>query len=356
MASIPAATPAVAPYRLTELAHGGGCGCKLAPAVLREILAQSPAAGPFAELMVGAETSDDAAVWRLNDSQALVATTDFFMPVVDDPFAFGQIAATNALSDVYAMGGRPILALAILGMPVDRIAVADVRQILAGGAAACAGAGVPVAGGHSIDSAEPIYGLVALGLVHPDKVRRNRDARPGDALILTKGLGVGVFSAALKQGLLDADGYAAMIAATTQLNAVGAELAEIAAVHAMTDVTGFGLLGHLLEVCRGSGLAAELEWAETPRLAGVEALCAAGVRTGASARNWASYGEAVSLPETAPPWARDLLCDPQTSGGLLVCVAPEAAAQVLDVVRAAGFDRAAVVGRLSSGAPGVTVV
>jgi selenide, water dikinase len=344
------------PYRLTELAHGGGCGCKLAPAVLREILSQTPAAAPVANLMVGAETSDDAAVWRLNDTQALVATTDFFMPVVDDPFTFGRIAATNALSDVYAMGGRPILALAIVGMPVDRITTEDVQQILAGGASVCAEAGAPIAGGHSIDSAEPIYGLVALGLVHPDRVRRNRDARAGDMLILTKGLGVGVFSAALKQGRLSEADYAAMVHAATRLNAVGAELAEIEAVHAMTDVTGFGLLGHLLEVCRGSGLAAEVRWAETPVLAGAQALCESGVRTGASARNWASYGEAVTLPQDAPAWLRDLLCDPQTSGGLLLAVSPDAAGAVLDRVRAAGFAQAAVLGRLEEGAPAIRVV
>ena len=344
-----------AAYRLTELAHGGGCGCKLAPAVLRDILSKTPASGPFAALMVGAETSDDAAVWRLNDTQALVATTDFFMPVVDDPHVFGRIAATNALSDVYAMGGRPIFALAIVGMPVDRIAVEDVQQILAGGASVCADAGAPIAGGHSIDSAEPIYGLVALGLVHPDKVRRNRDAREGDVLILTKGLGVGVFSAALKQGRLDDAGYAAMVEATTKLNAVGADLAEIGAVHAMTDVTGFGLLGHLLEVCRGSGLSAELSWADTPLLPGALALAEAGVRTGASLRNWDSYGEAVRLPPGAPDALRDLLCDPQTSGGLLVTVAPEATAGVLEKVRAAGFAQAAVIGRLAAGSAEITV-
>src|ERR1700761_3959647 len=202
------------PLRLTSLAHGGGCGCKLAPGVLTEILAGMPAAGPFANLMVGTETSDDAAVWRLNDAQALVATTDFFMPVVDDPFDFGRTAATNALSDVYAMGATPILALAIVGMPVDRLPRETIRQILAGGASVCAAAGVPVAGGHSIDSVEPIYGLVALGLVHPDKVLTNRTAREGDVLILTKALGVGVLSAAFKQERLDDAGYAALIAST----------------------------------------------------------------------------------------------------------------------------------------------
>ncbi|MGZ6038382.1 MAG: selenide, water dikinase SelD [Phenylobacterium sp.] len=343
-----ALSPDTSPVRLTSLAHGGGCGCKLAPAVLQSILKGMPATASFADLMVGTDTSDDAAVWRLNDSQALVATTDFFMPVVDDPFDFGRIAATNALSDVYAMGGTPILALAIVGMPIDRLAPETIRAILEGGASVCAAAGIPVAGGHSIDSVEPIYGLVALGLVHPDKVLTNRTARAGDVLILTKALGVGVLSAAFKQEKLDAAGYAALIASTTQLNAVGRELGDIAGVHAVTDVTGFGLLGHALEICRGAGLSAEIG-AEPPLLEGVETLARTGVRTGASTRNWASYGEAVRLPDDLPDWRRDLLTDPQTSGGLLIAVGPEAADAVLGLVRSRGFDRAAVVGRLVEG-------
>ena len=341
--------------RLTSLAHGGGCGCKLSPGVLRDILAGMPQAAAFANLMVGTETSDDAAVWRLNDTQALVATTDFFMPVVDDPFDFGRIAATNALSDVYAMGGRPILALALVGMPVNVLSTGTIGQILAGGASVCTEAGIPVAGGHSIDSVEPIYGLVALGLVHPDRVRTNRGARVGDVLILTKGLGVGVLSAALKQGRLDQAGYATMLASTTRLNAVGADLAEVDAVHALTDVTGFGLLGHALEMARGSGLAVEIEAGAVPLLDGVEALARDGVRTGASGRNWDSYGAGVALSGGFDGWRRDLLTDPQTSGGLLIAVAPDAAPAVLARVRAAGFDRAAVVGRTVEGS-GVQVV
>ena len=341
--------------RLTSLAHGGGCGCKLSPGVLRDILAGMPQAAAFANLMVGTETSDDAAVWRLNDTQALVATTDFFMPVVDDPFEFGRIAATNALSDVYAMGGRPILALALVGMPVNVLSTETIGRILAGGASVCADAGIPVAGGHSIDSVEPIYGLVALGLVHPDRVRTNRGAQAGDVLILTKGLGVGVLSAALKQERLDDAGYATMIASTTQLNAVGADLADVDAVHAMTDVTGFGLLGHALEMARGAGLTVEVQADAVPLLDGVEGLARDGVRTGASGRNWDSYGAAVSLPHGFDGWRRDLLTDPQTSGGLLVAVAPDAAGRVLDQVRAAGFTWAAIVGRVVEGA-GVHVV
>ena len=340
--------------RLTSLAHGGGCGCKLAPAVLQSILKGMPATAAFSDLMVGTDTSDDAAVWRLNADQALVATTDFFMPVVDDPFDFGRIAATNALSDVYAMGGTPILALAIVGMPIDKLAPETIRAILEGGASVCAAAGIPVAGGHSIDSVEPIYGLVALGLVHPQKVLANRTARAGDVLILTKPLGVGVLSAAFKQERLDGAGYATLIASTTQLNAVGRELADIASVHAVTDVTGFGLLGHALEMARGAGLTADIT-STPPLLAGVEALARAGVRTGASTRNWASYGDAVRLPDGMSGWRRDLLTDPQTSGGLLIAVAAGEADAVLALVRSRGFDRAAVVGRLSAGTPEIRV-
>ena len=342
--------------RLTSLAHGGGCGCKLAPAVLQELLAGLPQAQAFPNLLVGSETADDAAVYRLTDELALVATTDFFTPVVDDPFEFGRIAATNALSDIYAMGGTPILALALLGMPLGKIGTDQVGQILAGGAAVCRAAGIPVAGGHSIDSAEPIYGLVALGTVHPGRVRRNSGAREGDALVLTKGLGVGVFSAALKQERLDEAGYHAMIASTTQLNAVGREVAALDGVHAMTDVTGFGLLGHLLEMCRGAGLAARLRVGDVPVLPGAAALAQAGVATGAAGRNWASYGTGVALPDDLPGWRRGLLCDPQTSGGLLIAAAPEVASAVLGHARAAGFAQAAVVGTMVAGAAGIEVV
>ncbi len=341
--------------RLTSLAHGGGCGCKIAPAVLSEILAGMPLAGAFPNLMVGTETSDDAAVWRLNDTQALVATTDFFMPVVDDPGDFGRIAATNALSDVYAMGATPILALAIVGMPIGQLPPATIRAILAGGAEVCARAGIPVAGGHSIDSVEPIYGLVALGLVHPDQVLTNRGARAGDVLILTKALGVGVLSAAFKQGRLAPEGYAAMLASTTQLNTLGTELAGREGVHAVTDVTGFGLLGHALEMSRGAGLTVELDADAPVLLPGVEALAREGVRTGASTRNWASYGQEVRGADDLPDWRRDLLTDPQTSGGLLIAVAAERADATLDLALSRGFGASRVVGRVTEGPLGVTV-
>ena len=340
-----------APPRLTSLAHGGGCGCKLSPSVLHDILATMPVGQAWTDLLVGTETGDDAAVWRLNDEQALVATTDFFTPVVDDPFDFGRIAATNALSDVYAMGGTPIFALAIMGMPLGKIATGDVQQILAGGASVCAQAGIPVAGGHSIDSAEPIYGLVALGLVHPSRVMRNNGAQAGDRLVLSKGLGVGVFSAALKRGgLSDAD-YRTMLASTTQLNTAGRALPGIAGVHAVTDVTGFGLLGHTLEMCRGSGLTAELAFDRIPLLPGVEVLARAGVATGAGARNWLSYGESVSLSDDVPEWGNALLCDPQTSGGLLIAVSPGSVAAVLQAVPAG----AAMIGRMVDGEPRIRV-
>jgi len=335
--------------RLTELAHGGGCGCKLSPKVLREILAEAPRGAAFADLLVGTETSDDAAAWRLNDDQALVATTDFFMPIVDDPRDFGRIAATNALSDVYAMGARPILALAIVGMPVGKLATEDIRAILAGGAEAAAAAGVPIAGGHSIDSAEPIYGLVALGLAHPDGLLRNSTARAGDVLILTKPLGVGVLAAALKQQRLEPAGYDALIAITTQLNRLGAELPGIAGVHAVTDVTGFGLLGHALEMARGTGLSVDLDADALPVIPGVKALLKAGVVTGASARNWESCADAVRAPSDLEAWRRNLITDPQTSGGLLIAVAAGGETDVLARATARGCAQATVIGQFVDG-------
>ena len=343
------------PIRLTSFSHGGGCGCKIAPGVLADILSRAPQGLIPPELMVGTETADDAAVYRLNDTQALVATTDFFTPIVDDPRDFGRIAATNAISDVYAMGGTPIMALALVGMPLDKLPVEVIGAILEGGASVCREVGIPIAGGHSIDVLEPIYGLVVLGLVHPDRVRRNADAQAGDVLVLGKPLGVGILSAALKRGLLDAPGYAEMLRYTTQLNRVGTALGALAGVHAMTDITGFGLAGHLLEVCRGSGLAAELEWPRVPLIDAATAHARNGVVTGASARNWAGYGAQVSLDAAMQPWQQALLTDPQTSGGLLVSCAPQAADAVLACFRHSGFAQAAVVGNLKAGSPGIHV-
>jgi selenide,water dikinase len=334
--------------RLTGLAHGGGCGCKLAPAVLQELL-RGQAAALFPRLLVGNETSDDAAVWQVSSELCVIATTDFFMPIVDDPRDFGRIAATNAISDVYAMGGTPILALAILGMPLGKLPVEVARAILAGGAEACAGAGIPVAGGHSIDTAEPIYGLAVVGTARPENVRRNAGARPGDALILTKPIGVGIYANALRKGELDAAAYAEMLASTTLLNRVGASLGERTAVRAMTDVTGFGLLGHGLEMARASAVALRLNAAAVPCLARARSLAEAGYVTGASHRNWDSYGASVTLPEGFPPASRHLLTDPQTSGGLLIACEASAALDLAVSIREAGFPRASVIGAVIDG-------
>lgn len=332
--------------RLTSLSHGGGCGCKIAPGVLSEILKGTTQMPMPKELLVGIETADDAAVYRLNDEQALIATTDFFMPIVDDPYEFGRIAATNAISDVYAMGGTPIMALALVGMPISVLSTETIARILKGGQDVCQAAGIPIAGGHTIDSVEPIYGLVALGLVHPERVKRNADARVGDRLVLGKPLGVGVLSAALKKDRLDAGGYAQMIANTTKLNTPGPELAKLAGVHALTDVTGFGLAGHALELARGANTAVRLDWSRVPLLAGVRELAAAGVVTGASGRNWAAYGQEVQLGAALQASDQALLSDPQTSGGLLVSCGAEAVPEVLAVFQRHGFAQAAEIGEV----------
>jgi selenide,water dikinase len=340
---------------LTSLSHGGGCGCKISPSVLAELLLGSRPSRGFTDLLVGTETSDDAAVYRLNDGQAVVATTDFFMPIVDDPFDFGRIAATNALSDIYAMGARPLFALAIVGMPVNTLPRETIRGILRGGEAVCETAGIPIAGGHSIDSVEPIYGLAVTGVMDPRYVKRNSGARPGDVLILGKPLGVGIFSAAFKKGALDEPGYRALIEITTQLNLPGMDLSRLPGVHAMTDVTGFGLLGHLLEMCRGSSLAARLRASEVPLLPGAWELARSGIATGASLRNWQAYGGDVRLPADLDPAMRAVLTDPQTSGGLLVACAPDEASKVQSIFAGLGFARAAIIGEMVSGEPRVQV-
>ena len=343
--------------RLTSLSHGGGCGCKIAPGVLNEILKGTKGMLIPPELLVGIETADDAAVYKLNDEQALIATTDFFMPIVDDPFDFGRIAATNAISDVYAMGGTPIMALALVGMPINVLPLETIGLILKGGESICAEAGIPIAGGHTIDSVEPIYGLVVLGLVHPSRVKRNADAQAGDVLVLGKPIGVGVLSAALKKDKLDAEGYRQMIANTTQLNKPGAELAAMASVHALTDITGFGLAGHTLELARGAKLGVRIDWAKVPLLAGVRELAAQGMVTGASARNWEGYGMDIDVPAGFAEVDKALLTDPQTSGGLLVSCSSAAVSDVLALFKRHGFDTAAVVGEVTaSGAGRVTVV
>ena len=343
------------PIKLTAFSHGGGCGCKIAPGVLAEILKNSSGFPVPKELLVGIETADDAAVYKLNDEQALIATTDFFMPIVDDPFDFGRIAATNAISDVYAMGGTPIMALALVGMPINKLPLETIGLIIRGGESICAEAGIPIAGGHTIDSVEPIYGLVVLGLVHPSKVKRNADSKDGDVLILGKPLGVGVLSAALKKDALGADGYAAMIANTTKLNKPGMALAKLDGVHALTDVTGFGLLGHLLELARGAKLTAQLDMAAIPLLPGVEQLAHDGFFTGASGRNWEGYGHDVDLADSISAAQQALLTDPQTSGGLLVSCDLASVDAVLALFASGGFEHAAVIGRMQTGPARVSV-
>jgi len=343
------------PIRLSQLSHGGGCGCKLAPSVLQQLLSHHPTAKHYAGLLVGVETGDDAGVWELDGGTCVMATTDFFMPMVDDPTDFGRIAATNAMSDIYAMGGTPIMALAILGMPVDKIPPEMVRKILDGGATVCETAGIPVAGGHSIDSPEPIYGLAVIGIGTKTDIRRNCDARNGDRLILTKALGVGIYSAAFKKGALGRDAYDEFMATTTLLNRVGTELAKDAAVHAMTDVTGFGLLGHALEMARGAGKTIAISAKRLPFLAQAAALAQQGFVTGASGRNWKSYDTSVALPAGTPEWQRQLLCDPQTSGGLLVACAADRADALLETIVDAGYPAARIIGEVRDGEPRLIV-
>lgn len=347
--------PDPVPLRLTSFSHGGGCGCKIAPAVLREILGSTAPGLVPAALLVGIETADDAAVYRLNEHQAIVATTDFFMPIVDDPFDFGAIAATNAISDVYAMGGTPLFALALVGMPVNQLPVDTIRKILAGGESICAKAGIPIAGGHTIDSVEPIYGLVAIGVVDPQNVKRNAGALPGDSLILGKPLGVGIYSAALKKGLLSDAGYAAMIESTTQLNTPGMALGKLTGVHALTDVTGFGLLGHLMEICRGSAVAAAVDFTRLPLHTDALPFARNGIVTGASGRNWEGFRHDVDLGPSIGDAERALLTDPQTSGGLLVACAPGQVGEVLAIFNAEGFSRATVIGEITYGPPRIVV-
>ena len=341
-------TPSTSVPRLTSLSHGGGCGCKIAPGVLSEILKGAAAMPIPPQLLVGIETADDAAVYQLNDEQAIIATTDFFMPIVDDPFDFGRIAATNAISDVYAMGGTPIMALALVGMPINVLPLETIGRILEGGQTICREAGIPIAGGHTIDSVEPIYGLVVLGLVHPKQIKRNAHARAGDRLILGKPVGVGILSAALKKDALSPQGYAQMIANTTQLNTPGPALAALEGVHALTDITGFGLAGHALEMARGANACMHINMSSVPLLDGVRELAAQGMVTGASGRNWAAYGHEAQLSPSLEAIDQALLADPQTSGGLLVACAPESVDDVLAIFHNHGFASAADVGSIEA--------
>jgi len=315
-------------YKLTQYSHGAGCGCKIAPAVLDQMLHTSIAQPHHDKLLVGNASRDDAAVYDIGGGQAVISTTDFFMPIVDDAYDFGRIASANAISDVYAMGGRPLLAIAVLGWPVDKLPPEVARRVLEGARSICAEAGIPLAGGHSIDSPEPIFGLAVTGMVAIADLKQNNTATAGSELYLTKPLGVGILTTAQKKGILRDEDAAIAPAQMMQLNKIGAELSKLPAVTALTDVTGFGLLGHLAEVCEGSGLTAEIKFAKVPRLAVAEAYLKQGSVPGGTNRNWASYGHKVgAISDEQRAW----LCDPQTSGGLLVCVAPEGREEVREV-------------------------
>jgi selenide,water dikinase len=335
--------------RLTSLSHGGGCGCKIAPGILSDILKASPIRNVPAALLAGSDNNEDAAVYQINDNQAIVATTDFFMPIVDDPFEFGRIAATNAISDIYAMGAQPLFALALLGMPINVLPLEVIQQITAGGESVCNDAGIMIAGGHSIDTVEPIYGLVAVGVVDPKKLKRNNGSKAGDSIILSKPLGVGILSAGLKKEQLSDAGYREMIALTTKLNKPGVALAQLDGVHALTDVTGFGLAGHLLELARGAKLQAKLEWDAIPVVQEAVTLVQADIFTGASNRNWVGYGHEVKLGSNLGLWQQNLLTDPQTSGGLLISCAPEVEQEVLAILKAGDFMSAKKIGHFTEG-------
>lgn len=312
-------------YKLTQYSHGAGCGCKIAPQVLDAMLQSNHASIQFTDLLVGNAERDDAAVMRWGDGQAVVSTTDFFMPIVDDPFDFGQIAAVNAISDIYAMGAEPLLAIAILGWPVAQLPPQVANRVIAGGREACSRAGIPLAGGHSIDCPEPIFGLAVTGRVAEAHLKKNGGAKPGDRLYLTKPLGVGILTTAQKKGLLRPEDAQLARQSMIELNAVGAALGRETGVHAMTDVTGFGLMGHLLEMCQASGTQAWLDFAAIPLLdaAVIAYYLEQGSVPGGTQRNFASYGQHLS-PLT--PMQQAILCDPQTSGGLLIAVDPRATA------------------------------
>lgn len=334
--------------KLTSFSHGAGCGCKLSPAVLDSILARAGKQGKDARLLVGNDTKDDAAVYDLGDGTAIISTTDFFMPIVDDPQSFGRIAATNAISDVYAMGGEPILAVAILGWPLGKIAPEVAGEVLEGGRMACTDAGITLAGGHSIDAPEPIFGLAVTGRVQIKHLKHNSTAKAGDLLYLTKGLGVGMLTTAQKKGIVAKEDLQVAIDSMQHLNKIGADLGRIAGVNALTDVTGFGLLGHLVEMAQASGCQAEIEAQKVPQLLPgiLEDYHRKGAIPGGTKRNFASYGHEVEMEDG---FMRDLLSDPQTSGGLLVAVHPDSAREVEDLGSKFGLKLHAI-GRMS--APG----
>ena len=334
--------------KLTALSHGGGCGCKIAPATLAKLLDGIRADAEENNLLVDSSTKDDAAVFALNDTCALVATTDFFTPIVDDPQDFGRIAAANAISDIYAMGAKPLFALNIVGMPVDKLSPDIIVDILKGGRQMCAQASILIAGGHSIDSLEPIYGLAVVGEVHPAQVKRNADAKLGDVLILSKPIGIGVIATAIKRDLASDKAYEQMLHWATLLNVTGEKLSTLKDVHAMTDVTGYGLLGHLLEVCQASNVGAVLQRQRIPVIESARELLVQGVMSVAANRNYNSYGQQVDFGDSIEEYEKNLLCDPQTNGGLLVACAPHCVDEVLDAFHHDGCTEACVIGEIKS--------
>jgi selenide, water dikinase len=334
------AEKAVENIRLTQFSHGAGCGCKISPSVLSEILKNNETSPDFKNLLVGNHSRDDAAVLDLENGQALISTTDFFMPIVDDPYEFGRIAATNAISDVYAMGGKPVLAIAILGWPVDKIPAEVAGQVIAGGKRACLDAGIALAGGHSIDSPEPIFGLAVNGIVPIENLKKNNTAKKGDRIFLTKRIGIGILATASKKGILETDDLNNAIQSMTTLNDIGISLGRMKGVNALTDVTGFGLLGHLAEMAEGSNLGAAVDFNNVPLIENIKTYIEKNCIPGGTQRNWKSYGHMVSaLSETA----RIILSDPQTSGGLLVSVAPGAVEEYKSILNSAGLESFAAV-------------
>lgn len=327
------------PIRLTQYSHGAGCGCKISPQVLEVILAGSGAQNLDSRLWVGNTSRDDAAVYAIDEERGVVSTTDFFMPIVDDPYDFGRIAATNAISDIYAMGGDPLMAIAILGWPINLLAPEVAREVIRGGRAVCDAAGIPLAGGHSIDAPEPIFGLAVTGLVEKRYMKRNDTATQGCKLYLTKPLGIGILTTAEKKGLLRVEDQGVARDMMCTLNKPGSRFARLEGVTAMTDVTGFGLLGHLVEMADGSQLTARLDYASVPRLPSVDFYLEKGCVPGGTLRNFDSYGERITALGDAQ---KMLLCDPQTSGGLLVAVEPQAQVSFLALAEELGLELAVI--------------
>ena len=334
--------------KLTQFSQGGGCGCKIAPDTLERILRTNTIAPEDKNLLVGNRTNDDAAVYQRADGSCVISTTDFFMPIVDDPFEFGRIAAANAISDIYAMGGSPLMAIAILGWPIEKLGADPAQQVLEGGRRTCADAGINIAGGHSIHSQEPIFGLAVTGEVNGQHLKRNDSAQAGDRLFLTKPIGVGVLTTAAKRGLCKPEHSQIAVESMMQLNAVGTDLGLSAGVSAMTDVTGFGLLGHLLEMCQGSHVSASINLSAVPLLdEAVKDYINRGCAPGGSQRNWRSISQHIS---TLTPQRQALLCDPQTSGGLLIAVRPDAETKVAQLLTKAGC-HSEVIGELQPMTP-----